>query len=161
ENHYNVARRVGLFGLITVGAGVLIVSGGIDLSIGSVVGLSATLVVLLLRKGWAPLPAMLATLGGGCLIGLGHGLLGTKVKVQAFVVTLCGLFVYRGLARWLGNDEARSLGRDFPRFWRDLLYRGRGVFGLPMSLVILLLVSALAAVFLHWSVYGRYLSAIG
>jgi ribose transport system permease protein len=162
ENHYNLGRYIGRYGLISLGVGILIVSGGIDLSIGSVVALSATVLVILFReKGWAPLPAMLATLLLGCLIGLWHGVLVTKLRVQAFVVTLCGLFIYRGLARWLGGDKALSLGRDFPSHWRDWLYRSRVVFGLPMSLVILVAVAGLAAVFLHWSVYGRYLSAIG
>lgn len=161
ENHFNIARRIGLYGLVTVGVGVLIVSGGIDLSIGSVVALSATFMVVLLRQGVGALPAMLATLGLGCLIGLLHGLLVTKLRVQAFVVTLCGLFIYRGMARWLGKDEALSLGNTFPAFWRHWLYRSRAVFGLPMSLVILLVVAALVAVFLHRSIYGRYLSAIG
>jgi ribose transport system permease protein len=161
ENNYNLARRIGLYGLVTLGAGVLIISGGIDLSIGSVVALGATFMVVLLRQGVGPLPAMLATLGVGCLIGLLHGLLVTKLRVQAFVVTLCGLFIYRGLARWLGKDEALSLGNTFPTFWRYWLYRSRVVFGLPMSLVILLAVAALVTVFLHRSVYGRYLSAIG
>jgi len=162
QNHYNLGRAIGLYGLISLGAGLLIISGGIDLSIGSVIGLSSTVLVILFKeKGWAPLPAMLATLLAGCAIGLFHGVLVTKLRVQAFVVTLCGLFIYRGLARWLGGDKALSLGREFPAFWRDWLYRSRAVFGLPMSLVILLVVSALATVFLHRSIYGRYLGAIG
>jgi ribose transport system permease protein len=162
ENHYNLGREIGKYGLISLGAGILIISGGIDLSIGSVIGLSATVLVTLFKeKGWAPLPAMLATLLVGCVIGLFHGVLVTKLRVQAFVVTLCGLFIYRGLARWLGGDKALSLGREFPAFWRDWLYRSRAVFGLPMSLVILLVVAAVATVFLHRSIYGRYLSAIG
>jgi ribose transport system permease protein len=162
ENHYNIARRIGLYGLISLGAGILIISGGIDLSIGSVVGLSATLMVILFKEqGLSPLAAMLATVLVGGLIGLFHGLLVTKLRVQAFVVTLCGLFIYRGLARWLGGDKALSLGQEFPSFWRDWLYRSRVVFGLPMSLVILMVVAALTAVFLHRSIYGRYLYAIG
>jgi ribose transport system permease protein len=161
ENHFNIARLVGRYGLVSLGVGVLIISGGIDLSIGSLVALSATALVMMLRQGMAPLAAMLATLALGCLLGLVHGLLVTKLRVQAFVVTLCGLFIYRGLARWIGKDQAQSLGRDFPGYWRDWLYRSRAVFGLPMSLVILLVVAILVAVFLHWSIYGRYLSAIG
>src|SRR5262249_38412786 len=143
ENHYNLGRYIGRYGLISLGAGILIMAGGIDLSIGSVVGLSATVLVILFKeKGWSPLAAMLGTLLVGCVIGLLHGVLVTKLRVQAFVVTLCGLFIYRGLARWLGGDKALSLGREFPAFWRDWLYRSRVVFGLPMSLVILLVVSA-------------------
>lgn len=161
ENHFNLGRRIGLYGFISLGVGILIVTGGIDLSIGSVAALSAALVVLLNKRGWSPPVAMLAVLGVGLLIGLVHGLLITRLRVQAFVVTLCGLFLYRGLARWLADDANQTLGRDFQGFWRDVLYRSRAVFGLPVSLVLLVVVAAAAAVFLHLSVHGRYLSAIG
>src|SRR5437763_739545 len=70
ENHFNVARRIGLYGIISLGAGLLIISGGIDLSLGSVVGLCATLLAILLRdKGWPPPLAAAAVLGLGCAIG--------------------------------------------------------------------------------------------
>src|SRR5262245_64941180 len=82
ENHYNLGRYIGLYGLISLGAGLLIISGGIDLSIGSVIGLSATILVILFKeKGWSPLAAMLATLLAGCVIGLFHGVLVTKLRV--------------------------------------------------------------------------------
>src|SRR6266404_4779363 len=113
ENHFNLVERIGLNGIISLGAALLIITGGIDLSIGSVVGLSATLLAMLLRKedyGWHPAVAIPAVLLVGALIGLVNGLLVTKVKVQAFVVTLCGLFVYRGVARWLADDLVKGLG---------------------------------------------------
>jgi ribose transport system permease protein len=161
DNHFNLGRRIGMYGIISLGAGILIISGGIDLSIGSVAALSASIVVLLNKQGWPPLYCFLAALGVGLLIGLIHGLIVTKLRVQAFVVTLCGLFLYRGLARWLADDANQTLSPAFQGFWRDVLYRSRYVFGLPMSLVILLVVAAIAAVFLHLSVHGRYLTAIG
>jgi ribose transport system permease protein len=89
-----------------------------------------------------------------------HGWLVTRLKIQAFIVTLCGLFVYRGLARWIANDQPRGLGNDF-QGWRYWLYQSRDVFGLPMSLVIFAVIAAVAALLLHFSVYGRYLTAIG
>lgn len=174
QNHFNLGRRIGLYGIITLGAGMLIITGGIDLSIGSVVGLSATLLAMLLLGApwpwplnqvlaatrWPPYLALLAVLGLGALIGLLNGLLVTKLKVQAFVVTLCGLFVYRGMARWLAGDQVQGLGNEFPD-WKYYLYSSRDVSGLPMSLVIFLGLAAVATVFLHWSVYGRYFYAIG
>jgi ribose transport system permease protein len=161
ENHFNVGRRIGLYGIISLGAGLLIVSGGIDLSLGSVVGLCATLLAILLRdKGWSPPLAIVTILALGCAIGLAHGLLVTKLRVQAFVVTLCGLFIYRGLARWIANDQPKGLGNDFG-MWKEWLYRSRVVFGLPLSLVYLIVLALVATVFLHMSVYGRYLMAIG
>jgi ribose transport system permease protein len=161
ENHFNVARRIGLYGIISLGAGLLIISGGIDLSLGSVVGLCATLLAILLRdKNWPPALAVLSVLALGGAIGLAHGLLVTKLRVQAFVVTLCGLFIYRGLARWIANDQPKGLANEFAT-WKYWLYSSRDVLGLPMALVYLIVLAAAATVFLHMSVYGRYLMAIG
>lgn len=174
QNHFNLGRRIGLYGIISLGAGLLIITGGIDLSIGSVVGLSATLfAMLLLGAPWPwplngvlpparypPLAAIGIVLGLGAAIGLLNGLLVTKLKVQAFVVTLCGLFVYRGMARWIAGDQVQGLGNDFTE-WKYYLYQSRDVLGLPMALVISLILAGVATVFLHLSVDGRYLHAIG
>jgi ribose transport system permease protein len=161
QNHFNLGKRVGLYGIISLGAGLLIISGGIDLSIGSVVGLISTLLaILLFDKHWPPALAIACVLGVGLAMGLAHGLLVTKLKVQAFVVTLCGLFIYRGVARWIAGDAVKGLGNDFPD-WKYALYSNRLVFGLPMFLVILIVLALLATLFLHFSIYGRYLYAIG
>src|SRR5262245_36282253 len=105
ENHQKIASRLALYGVLTIGAGVLIISGGIDLSIGSVFGLAGISIGLLLNHRVPPPLAVLIVLGGGCLIGLGHGLLVTRLRLQPFIVTLCGLFIYRGLAYWLALPD--------------------------------------------------------
>jgi ribose transport system permease protein len=169
ENHFNLGRRIGLYGIITLGAGLLIITGGIDLSIGSVVGLaSTTLAILVVDRGQPFAVAIPLVLLMGALIGLVNGLLVTRLRVQAFVVTLCGMFIYRGAARWLAGDQVKGLGSlpEGPRaaefrFWKEALYSSRAVFHLPISLVIFLILAGIAAVFLHWSVYGRYFYAIG
>jgi ribose transport system permease protein len=164
DNHYNLGKRIGLYGIISLGAGILIITGGIDLSIGSVVGLTSTILAMLLMNpkdggfGWHPLPALIAVLGAGGLIGLINGLLVTRLRVQAFVVTLCGLFIYRGVARWIANDQQKGLGTEYKEL-KSLLAGNYA--GLPATLVILIGLLAVAAVFLHFSVYGRYLYAIG
>jgi ribose transport system permease protein len=107
---------------------------------------------------WHPRPAILAVLALGAGIGLVNGLLITKLRVQAFVVTLCGLFIYRGTARWVGGDTQRGLGTSF-RELKDF-FNGSWL-GLPMALVIFLGLCLAAVVFLHLSVYGRYLYALG
>ncbi len=160
QNHFNLGKRIGHFGIISLGAGILIISGGIDLSIGSVVGLSATLLATLLLGSWPPVLAIPAVLALGLGIGLIHGLLVTKLRVQAFVVTLCGLFIYRGVARWIAHDSVKGLRNAFEEL-KYILYGNRVVFGLPMFLVILVVLAVIATVFLHFSVYGRYLYAIG
>jgi ribose transport system permease protein len=160
-NHFNLGKRIGLYGILSLGAGVLIITGGIDLSIGSVVGLCTTIVAMLLVDyHWHPLAAIGAVLALGALIGLVNGLLVTKLRVQAFVVTLCGLFIYRGAARWLAGGQNKGLGTDFET-WKHWLAKGKDLLGLPMALVIFLVLAAIAAVGLHLSVYGRYLFAVG
>jgi ribose transport system permease protein len=161
-NNYNLGIHIGHFGIISLGAALVIIAGGIDLSIGSVVALSATLLAILLVDSgyqWPPLLAIAAVLAVGAGIGLIHGLLITKLRLPAFVVTLCGLFIYRGLARTIAGNQSKGLGNEFEGL-RDLLYKD-AVFGLPRFLVILLVLAAICTVFLHLSVFGRYLYAIG
>ena len=157
----NLGRRIGLYGIISLGAGILIITGGIDLSIGSTIGLCATVMAMLLVDyQWNALVAILAVLALGAAIGLANGLLVTKLRVQAFVVTLCGLFIFRGAARRLSRDQVKGLGTGYEslKYW---LSDSRDILGLPMSLVIFLGLAALATVFLHMSIYGRYLFAVG
>src|SRR5947209_10251279 len=97
--HQDMAKRLGFYGVITLGAGLLIISGGIDLSIGSVVGFGAVVFALLVEARWPAGLALAAVLAGGAVIGMCHGLLVTRLGLQPFLVTLCGLFVYRGLSR--------------------------------------------------------------
>lgn len=163
QNHYNLGKRIGFYGILCLGTAMLIITGGIDLSLGSVVGLSATIMaILLIDYDWPPAAALAAVLATGMGIGVIHGLLVTRLKLQAFVVTLCGLFIYRGAARWIAGDTVKGLGRLSPALqsFKDLVYKA-DVFGLPKFLVIFLLLCALATVFLHFSVYGRYFFAIG
>lgn len=160
-NHFNLGKRIGLYGIVSLGAGILIITGGIDLSIGSVAGLSATLLaVLLMDYHWRPLEAMGAVLLLGLVIGLVNGLLVTRLKVQAFVVTLCGLFIYRGAALWVADETNKGLLNHYEE-WKYAIYGNRLFFGLPMFLVIFLVIALAMTVFLHFSVYGRYLYAIG
>jgi ribose transport system permease protein len=163
QNHYNLGKRIGFYGILCLGTAMLIITGGIDLSLGSVVGLSATIMaILLIDYGWPPALALAAVLAAGLCIGIVHGLLVTKLKLQAFVVTLCGLFIYRGAARWIAGDTVKGLGGLTPPLqnFKDLVYKS-DVFGMPKFLVIFLLLCGLATVFLHLSVYGRYFFAIG
>jgi ribose transport system permease protein len=161
QNHLNLGKRIGLHGINSLGVGILIISGGIDLSIGATVGLCATVMTLLLTQAHLhPASAMLVTLGLGALIGLINGLIVTRLRIQAFVVTLAGLFIYRGIARWLAGDQDVGLRNDFETF-KHVMFQNQAVFGLPMSLVIFLVLCLLAGVLLHMSVYGRYLFAVG
>jgi ribose transport system permease protein len=98
---------------------------------------------------------------GGATIGLMHGLLVTRVNLQPFLVTLCGLFMYRGLARWLAQGTVRLPKDDATvDMMREYLVSGNFL-GFSNQLLLLLLIAGVLALLLHGSVYGRYLYAIG
>jgi ribose transport system permease protein len=159
DNHQVLARRLGFYGVLTLGVGVLIVTGGIDLSIGSLVGLSAVLFGRLMTKhGWQPVSAAAFVILGTVFIGLFHGVLVTKLRLQPFLVTLCGLFMYRGIARTLSGGTI-ELPREV-EWLRQFLISGT-TFGLPHVLLLLGVLALLLTVVLHGSVYGRYWFAIG
>jgi len=158
-----VLKYAGLFGIIAVGVSFVIITGGIDLSIGSWIGLSAVLVpVLVTGHGWDPLAAIGAITGLSVLAGLAHGLLVTKLKLQPFLVTLCGLFVYRGFAR-VASDGREQLLPASLQWMPETLVSGRPVAGVPVPAVFLLLVllCIVAALFLNKTVWGRHMLATG
>jgi ribose transport system permease protein len=164
DNHQVLARRLGFYGVLTLGVGVLIVTGGIDLSIGSLVGLAAVAFgYLMTKRHWQPLPAAAIVIAGSVGIGLFHGLLVTGLRLQPFLVTLCGLFMYRGLARWL-SDVAVVLPSEAVQpqaeWLRSFLVSGKTL-GLPHALLLLGVLAAVLALVLHGSIYGRYWYAIG
>src|SRR5215212_486924 len=95
-NLQNTARLIGTYGIFSIGLGLVIITGGIDLSVGSVMALLGVLLSMMLTEwGWPSALAVLATIGIGTGLGALHGLLITKVRVQPFIVTLCGLLFYR------------------------------------------------------------------
>ena len=164
ENHRNLGQRIGAEGILALGAGLLIIAGGIDLSIGAVVGLSAVSFAILMERGFGPVGSSLIILACAPLIGLFHGLLVTKLGLQPFLVTLCGLFIYRGLARWATWTEhgsSRNVGiGQFDVGAVQFLADGK-LFGIPAVFILLLGVALLLAIMLEGTVYGRYLYAIG
>jgi ribose transport system permease protein len=157
--------KIGLFGILGIGAAFVIITGGIDLSIGSVVGLTGTAITYLLTvKDYSPATAIPIVILSCSVLGLIHGLLITKLKLQPFVVTLCGLLIYRGLARFIAGNRSLGFGPYLERFE----YYANGTielpgtdYTLPISFLILVLLTAVGSVFLHATVYGRYLLAIG
>lgn len=114
-NLQNVVRWTALFGIPSIGVAFVILTGGIDLSIGSVIGLTGTLLPwLLVQQGWNPVVACLAVLLLSAALGVAHGLLITRLGLQPFVVTLCGLLLYRGIARAITQDQVVGFGSAYP-----------------------------------------------
>jgi ribose transport system permease protein len=160
-NLQNMARLIGMYGIFSIGVGLVIITGGIDLSVGSIFALLGVLMSLMLTEWrWPGIVAVAAILGASVVLGLFHGLLITKVQIQPFIVTLCGLLFYRGIARFIADDETKGFGsaEGFETL-RDLM---TGSFvNIPMPFIILVIVAVIAWVLLHRSVYGRYLYAVG
>lgn len=160
-NLSNTANLIGLFGLYAIGSGFVIIVGGIDLSVGAMFALLGVIFIDLLSNyemNWV-LALVLMVLAGG-LLGALHAFLIVRMGLQAFIVTLCGLLLYRGIARWYTGDGTAGFqfGQNFPTL--EWLTTGR-TWGVPHSFVTFLVVAAIMAVVLHRSVFGRYLYAVG
>ena len=160
-NLQNLARQIGAFGIFSIGLGIVIITGGIELSVGSMMALLGVLLSMMLTEWhFGVIPAVLLSIIIAMCLGLLHGTLITRLNMQPFIVTLCGLLFYRGLARFITNDETKGFGTvpglDFLRYIAN-----GNLFGIPMPFVLLILISIVTWVLLHRSVYGRYLLATG
>jgi ribose transport system permease protein len=173
-NISNTANLVGLFGIFAIGQAFVIITGGIELSSGSVIALLGVLFVDLIANKGVPWPlAVLIILILGIVIGLLHGLLITRLRMQPFVVTLCGLLIYRGIARFYTKDGTAGFpfGVNFPDLeWltvgrtdiASVLSNGAMTsVAIPHSFFVMLVIAVIMWFVLHRSVFGRYLYAIG
>src|SRR5512138_3493336 len=110
-NLQNVGRLVGTYGIFSIGVGIVIITGGIDLSVGSICALLGVLLsMMLVDWRWPPAVALAAALAIGACLGAVHGLLITRLRLQPFIVTLCGLLLYRGAARYISRDATKAFG---------------------------------------------------
>jgi len=160
-NLTNMANVIGLFGVFSLGLGLVIITSGIDLSVGSMCALTGVVMSLALTEWkWAwPLAVLVVALIPMAL-GWAHGALITRMKMQPFIVTLCGLLLYRGIARFIADDSTKGFGD--PTSFVTLRQLASGKFlGLPMPFVMLIVIGFILWVVLHRSVYGRYLLAVG
>lgn len=161
QNLRDMADRVGFYGVFSIGVGLVIITGGIDLSIGSMCALAGVLLsITLMRWHWVWPLATLAVICVAMLLGLIHGVLVTRMNLQPFIVTLCGLLLYRGIARFISDDETLGFGSESDFAALRFLASGH-VAGVPMTFIIMLAIAAIAWLALHRSIYGRYLLAVG
>ena len=154
--------------VVVLGALFVIVSGGIDLSVGSVVALAAVATVLAYQQvfrltgsaGWAGVAAVAAGVGAGGLCGLANGLAVSYLRLAPFVVTLGMMSIARGLAYWLSGRTKITLGE--PPDWVNALQEAGSkylIFDPGVWSAVLLAVGAV--VVLRFTVFGRYCYAIG
>ena len=161
QNLSNLALLIGMYGIFSIGAGLIIITGGIDLSVGSMFALEGVLLAMMLTEKKIAWPiAIVMILILGVAVGLINGLLVTRAKLQPFVVTLCGLLFYRGVARFVANDETKGFGQSEGFEGLRAFMTGK-LFGVPTAFALLLVIAAIVSLFLHRGVYGRYLYAVG
>ncbi len=157
DNLLNQGRLMTEVGLIGLAMTFVIVTGGIDLSVGSTVGMVAICLGVLWKNVGLPLPLAIGlALGIGTLGGLFNGLIITRFRVPPLIATLATLALYRGLAE--GISEARSV-RGYPD-WFAVLGQGQ-VLGVPTQLWLFLVFAVIAALVLGFTVFGRTTYAIG
>lgn len=166
ENLFNTIRAVSEIGIIAVGLTFVILIGGIDLSVGSVLGLAAVgSAVLMVNNNFGVFAAVVVVLLAGMVFGFLQGAAVALLGVQAFIVTLAGLQIARGLARmWSGGETVQiSYGEGEGQAPTTFSLLGERTFNgvVPIPALIFAIVAVAAILFLRGSAYSRHLYAIG
>ena len=167
DNAMNVLTRTSFIGIIAVGMCLVIISGGIDLSVGSMAALIAGGVILLMNALGTHhvAPWLAVSLGAGFAVllgaafGLAHGLLITRGRIEPFIVTLGTLGIFRATLTWLSDGGAITLDNDLADAYAPVYYAA--FLGIPVPVWVFLLVAVLGAAILNRTAYGRYVQAIG
>ena len=169
-NLFNVMRQISITGLIALGMTFVILTAGIDLSVGSVLAVSGMVAAAVAKGslgntlslgeeeavGYGPYAAMAAAIAIGTLCGFIQGYAITWLKVPPFVVTLGGLSVFRGLTLWFSN------GGPISGFESDYRWWGQGMVGpVPVPVLIFLVAAILCHIVLRHTRYGRHVYAVG
>ena len=175
-NMTSLLERVVPLGIVALGVGLVIVAGGIDLSVGSVISLSSVVLAKAhlpeeeFGLGWGLWPSIGLALGVSAVVGLGQGLLIARLRLQPFIVTLAGMLFLRGLADVLSGGSNLTPGTDawgvsfrsWPEQGVRLPWPGATEGPLASWLTFVLLgIAAALAYLLHGTVFGRHLFAIG
>ncbi len=167
DNAMNVLTRTAFIGIIAVGMCFVIISGGIDLSVGSMAALIAGAVILCMN--WAApqfgsptlavVTGMALALVLGAAFGLAHGLLITKGRIEPFIVTLGTLGIFRAYLTYFSNGGAITLDNALADLYAPVYY---GSFlGVPIPVWVFALVAVVGGIVLNRTAYGRYVQAIG
>ncbi len=152
-----LSRQIAVFGLIAIGETFVILTGGIDLSPGSVIVLTSVLVAYFISSGMGIFAAIILTLLIAIVIGIWHGFFVTKLKVPPFIITLGTFAMGRGLATAITKGQQVMITQEsFSYIWDGM------IFGfIPFPVLILIVVSGISIFFLSRTVYGRHIYAVG
>lgn len=156
-----IARQTAIVGTAALGMTLVIVLGGIDLSVGSIVAMTSVVVALVLKSGSGPGAAILAAMAAGAATGLVSGALVTRLKVAPFIVTLGMLLLVRGAAKGLGDEQKV----DAPETWLvellSTLPADRRFMLVPAGVWLLVALALVTALLLRYTRLGAHIFAIG
>jgi len=165
SNILNLIRQIAMVGIFSIGVAFVIISGGIDLSVGSMIGLTGVLIAKTtipepIGYNWPLWLGIIFAIFIVMLCGLVQGLIISKLGVQPFIVTLGGMLLLRGVSQTICEGGSLSLGKSH---LRDLTDSGVqfGVVYIQYPLIIFLFIIILCSILLHFTTYGRYIYAIG
>lgn len=155
-NISQVIRALSFIAIMAVGQALVIITAGIDLSVGSVLGLTGVITAVLMNHGFGIALAVLIGLCAAILCGVLNGLLITRAQLPPFIATLGMMSIARGLAFGLtGGETIRNLPPEF-------LAVGQGTLGaIPIPILVMIVVALVAGYFLKATTWGRYIYAIG
>ena len=159
DNFLNDARNFSFVGIVVLGEAMVMVTGGIDLSVGSVWGLAAVVSAAMMKAGLGTVPACALALLIAGAVGLFNGLCITKLRMPPFVPTLATMSIARALA--LVITRGHSIDGFRPDGDAFFNLGGGDTFGLPNPFIVFVVLSVLCGIVLGRSVYGRQLYAIG
>ncbi len=165
RNIETIARQTTIVGMAALGMTLVIISGGIDLSAGSVVALSTAVIAILLQHyGAGPVTAALGGVAAGALCGLISGALITSLRVVPFIVTLGMMLVVRGTAKGIGKEQKIDVDTERLRWLDELmasLPKEKAWMLLPLGVWLLILMAVVVALLLRYTRLGRHIFAIG
>jgi ribose transport system permease protein len=167
DNALNVLTRTAFIGIIAVGMCFVIISGGIDLSVGSMAALIAGCMILVMNHAAAAVgsPVLVVAIGMvlalvlGAAFGLAHGLLITKGRIEPFIVTLGTLGIFRAYLTYFADGGALTLDNALADLYSPVYYGS--LLGVPFPVWVFIVVAIAGGVILNRTAYGRYVQAIG
>ncbi|MCQ0988496.1 ABC transporter permease [Jiella marina] len=159
RNMYNVSRNFAFFGIMALGMGAVICTGGIDLSVGSLMGLTGIVAGLVMQAGYGIELGFIACIGSAALVGLINGVLIAYVRLAPFVVTLGSLAMARSIAMVISNNKmVYEFGPDQDLFeWIG----GQSVLGIPNPVWVLAILTIVFWLVWRYTIWGRWVIAIG
>ena len=161
NNMLNVFRQTSVNALIAAGMTFVILTGGIDLSVGSIFALSATIGALMMKLGFGVEVSVLVTLLVGVILGMTNGILVGYLKLQAFIATLITMTFARGLTYIVSNGIPVTMNQSINGFDR-YSYIGGGYFlGIPVPVIVTMILYAICYWILKQTKFGRYTYAVG